>query len=236
MDASVTDYTFNGGGKSANSSGVSGGGATHIAKVTGELYQLSSNKTAVLIVAGGGGGDNNLDYTAGDHAGSGGGIKGGDAYVSPDSAAYNVFVSGGTSPTGGTQTGPGRGGSLGNSYNNGIYTIGEAVFGRGGWGKAGNATAADVGDYGGAGGGGWYGGGGMPCCRGGAGGSGYIGSSNLISIGSYTKHMVGFNVPTSTDANTYTTSTSTNYSETATADYAKQGNGYARITYLGTSI
>ena len=43
--------------------------------------------------------------------------------------------------------------------------------------------------------------------------------------------MAGYDVPTSTEESTYTITT-TNVSETATADYAKQGNGYARITLL----
>lgn len=52
---------WNGGGNAtSNSDGntrqAAGGGATHIAKVTGELASLSSNSSQVLIVAGGGGG------------------------------------------------------------------------------------------------------------------------------------------------------------------------------------
>ena len=69
----------------------------------------------------------------------------------------------------------------------------------------------------------------------GGGGSGYIGSSNLISGGGITKHMTCYSCTTST-ANATRTNSNTNVSATATADYSKIGNGYARITYLGTSI
>ena len=49
------------------------------------------------------------------------------------------------------------------------------------------------------------------------------------------KHMTCFECTISSDNNTRTNSNS-NASETATADYAKKGNGYAKITYLGTSL
>lgn len=76
-------------------------------------------------------------------------------------------------------------------------------------------------------GGGWYGGSTRETHTTGAGGSGYIGSSLLFN-----KSMCGYNVPTSDDENTKTISV-TNHSSSPIADYAKEGNGYARITYLG---
>lgn len=63
------------------------------------------------------------------------------------------------------------------------------------------------------------------------GGSGYIGNPLLTSYKTYTKHMAGYNVATSDDDSTKTIST-TNVSSTPTADYAKSGNGYARITFI----
>jgi hypothetical protein len=69
----------------------------------------------------------------------------------------------------------------------------------------------------------------------GSGGSGYIGNSSLISGGGTTKHMTCYSCTTSTVDSTRTNS-NTNVSATATADYSKTGNGYARITYLGTNI
>ena len=64
------------------------------------------------------------------------------------------------------------------------------------------------------------------------GGSGYIGNPLLISYGKYTKHMAGYNAATSDEESTKTIST-TNFSDTPTEDYAKQGDGYARIISPG---
>ena len=59
------------------------------------------------------------------------------------------------------------------------------------------------------------------------GGSGYIGNpSNRNAV------MYGYEVPESTEVNTKTINT-TNVSEVVTPQYAKIGNGFARITYLG---
>ena len=62
----------------------------------------------------------------------------------------------------------------------------------------------------------------------GSGGSGYIGNTNLSN-----KVMYCYNCTTSDDESTKTIST-TNVSETPTSQYAKIGNGYAKITYLGS--
>src|SRR5574344_2175577 len=70
---------------------------------------------------------------------------------------------------------------------------------------------------------------------GGGGGSSYIGKSLLVSSSTITKHMTCYNCQTSTDASTMT-NTTTNVGSTATTDYAKSGNGYAKITYLGTTL
>lgn len=71
------------------------------------------------------------------------------------------------------------------------------------------------------GGGGFYGGGGGVS---GGGGSGYINTSKLTNA-----CMYGYNVSTSSATETKTYST-TNVSETPTSNYAKAGNGAARIT------
>lgn len=60
----------------------------------------------------------------------------------------------------------------------------------------------------------------------GAGDSGYIGSSLLKN-----KAMYCYNCTESTDENTKTIST-TCHNATTTANCAKEGNGYAKITYL----
>ena len=105
----------------------------------------------------------------------------------------------------------------------------EAYWGY--FGRGGNHGVESFGNCGGCGGGGgWYGGAGSFRGHAGAGGgSGYIGNLYLEN-----KHMVGYNVTTSNDTNTKTISV-TNHSATPTADYAKEGNGYARITLISSN-
>ncbi len=168
----------------------SGGGATHISKVTGLLSTLSNQKDQILIVAGGGGGycgNGTVSYAGG----SGGGYIGNSSEVT----------------TGGSQT---EGGSNANETT-------EASFGKG-------ADSTNEG----AGGGGYYGGGSGKhdtIGYGGAGGSGYIGNSLLTD-----KYMYCYSCTTSSAQNTKTYSTS-KVSITPTANYAKKGDGAAKITY-----
>lgn len=197
---------YNGGGTGAACGGqwaYGGGGATHIALVDGLLNSLESNKDKILIVAAGGGANGGSSSNA--TGGSGGGIEGSAGYntVSPHTGHHG---------TGATQT---AGGS--NTY--------PASCGIGSFGK-GSDFCDDA--YGGAGGGGgFYGGGGSSRGHGGAGGgSGYIGNTNLFS-----KAMYCYNCTESIDDNTKTIST-TNVSETPMSKYAKQGNGYAKITFI----
>ena len=110
---------YNGGGTGGNDSncdkpsiepGAGGGGATHIATVTGLLKNLSSNKSAVLIVAGGGGGG---AYAG--KGGAGGGSSGtitGSCGTAGTESTGNAFGLGGT---GGANTG-GAGGAGGGFY------------------------------------------------------------------------------------------------------------------------
>ncbi|MBP5675377.1 hypothetical protein J6W91_03555 [Candidatus Saccharibacteria bacterium] len=213
---------YNGGGSTIgnsdpNSYWTTGGGATHIATVSGTLPTLEAykgtlssdgsyyNSSEILIVAGGGGGTSrNVAYADSkfSYGGSGGGYKGGDSGTVTYSTAYKAY--------GGLQTG--------------IYPTDYSAQPSFGQGASGVISG---------GGGGFYGGG--VCGYIAGGGSGYIGSSNLISGGGVTKHMTCYSCTTSTAAATRTNS-NTNVSATATADYSKTGNGYARITYLGTSI
>ena len=85
VNTSCTGATggYNGGGNAGDDSncdlpdiepGGGGGGATHIAKSTGLLKDLASNKSAVLIVAGGGGGG--TFYSDEYKGGNGGGLEG----------------------------------------------------------------------------------------------------------------------------------------------------------------
>ncbi len=239
----TTDSTggYNGGGnayhwKNNDCINGGGGGATHIATVSGLLKNLSSYKDTggtnvskeILIVAGGGGGyggvpnslSSNVNKNPGGNAGGTSGNKG--TYHSIDG-----WGSGGTQTTGG------------------VFT---SVFSDRGYGKPGgfgyggdssrtsdNNSGSTPNGGGSAGGAGWYGGAGSSAGASAGGGSGYIGSSNLLSGAGITKHMTCYSCTTSTVAATRTNS-NTNVSATATADYSKTGNGYARITYIGTSI
>ena len=124
---------------------------------------------------------------------------------------------GGTAGTDGYHT-PGEGGTQsagGAGINNGVF------------GQGGKASYIDT-DGSGAGGGGYYGGGSgkVGDWSSGGGGSGYIGNASMIS-----KHMTCFKCETSTATATKTQSTD-NVSSTAIADYAKSGDGYAKITLL----
>ncbi len=183
-----------------------GGGATHIATQSGVLSSLSSTTNSILVVAGGGGGtyDGSSSPSAYGHGGG---------YVGQTGNARSTgYVS-----YGGTQTSGGR-------CSNASGGTGE--FGQGGRGGS---------SVGPGGGGGWYGG---------AGGyrRSYVdatyyswsagGGSGYFATGVVNGCMYSYNTTfTSTDAATKTVST-TNVSETPTSEYAKQGNGYARITLV----
>ena len=212
---------YNGGGNSGyvNTSAygeiwtASGGGASHIAKVSGLLKNISSNKDSILLVSGGGAGGfyhNNLSYHPWGEGGSGGGYIGGTG---------TTYGTGYVVGQGGTQS------AAGYTSSSASYPGG---FGFGGYGVGGTSN------YFSGGGSGYYGGSGA-VYAGAGGGSGYIGNTLLVSSTSLTKHMTCYNCSTSTDASTKTTTT-TNNSATATSDYPKLGNGYVRITYLGSTL
>lgn len=210
---------YNGGGAVNGNAGVnhqtaSGGGATHIATVSGLLSSLSSNRGAILIVAGGGGGARNqANHEAAarwGHGGSGGGYNGGNPESSYGSTTTLTSVSGGA----GTQ--------------NSGYLFGQ--------GEAGNGNAA--------GGGGFFGGkcgnySGSLYTGSGWGGSGYIGNSLLTN-----KRMYCYNCLESSDLGTYTVSTtgssnlkdttncSLGFSSNAVSKCAKGENGFVKITLI----
>lgn len=139
--------------------GPNGGGATHMATVSGALSSLENNKSSILIVAGAGGGS---EWTTG-QGGAGGGYIGG----SGQNPSGNV--------TGGTQTAGGKSSEI--HVNSGTTKIYDGSFGKGG-------HSLD-GDNGGGGGDGYYGGGASSYAWGGAGGSGYIGNSLLSNKSMY---------------------------------------------------
>ena len=84
-------------------------------------------------------------------------------------------------------------------------------------------------EKGNGGGAGWMGGGSGYDTGGAGGGSSYIGNYML-----YEKAMYGYDVQESDSANTKTISIK-DVSENNIAKYAKKGNGFARITFLGTN-
>ena len=182
----------------------SGGGSTHIA--TSNALPKNLTDAQILIMAGGGGAAD-CDPTGttigwGGHGGSGGGIQGNSG-----TEEYSSFIPG----TGGSQTAGGVGGWR---TQDSPYTVLSGTKGQGGGNYVNDCT----------GGGGGYHGGGGSWGAGGGGGSGYIGNSNLTS-----KQMVGYKVTTSSNGDTKTVSTN-NVSDTPTANYAKSGDGYAKIT------
>ena len=162
QSSSTTAYNGGGEGNPQPSwgEGWTGGGATHVAKVTGVLSTLSGNISNILIVAGGGGGGagtagSNWGYTYIAAGGAGGGLSGIDGEDSANSS-YRPGGGGGTQSAGGSST---------NASVNASFGMGAS---------ASNSNSDTI--QGGGGGGGYYGGGsGNYNGGGGGGGSGYIG-------------------------------------------------------------
>jgi prepilin-type N-terminal cleavage/methylation domain-containing protein len=186
--------------------GYNGGGASTPAQKSTDIRKQGS---------GGGGGATHIAFTNG---------------ILPElnnKTDYIVMVAGGGA--GATYTGiPGSGGGFnGGADSDGIvratqssgYAIGLATSSR--INGCGCNTAG--------GGGGYYGATDGDRCEvySGGGGSGFINYPKLRNA-----YMYGYNVPESTDAGIKTTST-TNVSEDPTPKYAKIGDGFARITYIG---
>lgn len=209
-----------------------GGGATHISSNSGLLKDLESLKgtlvndkyyasSAIFIVAAGGGGAgkyiNGADFRYG-IGGSGGGYIGNNyiasLYQNLESWVNAIPGTGATQIAGGTSL-----------NGDGDYEKGEyGTFGQGGTFAPVIKTAAC------GGGGGFYGGSGNRMI-GGTGGSGYIGNQNLTN-----KIMYCYNCQESTSETDEThikTRGTSNISEEPLSNYAKIGNGYVRITYLG---
>ena len=207
---------YNGGGQGyagncngVNRYGYSGGGATHIATKTGLLSSLENYKDFIIIVSGAGAGAYYDAYTG---AFGTGGSAGGYQANNSGLKCVNCTI---IESKGGNQI---EGGSGGTTYNT---TSGYGKFGKGGEHIGGTCNE-------GSGGGSGYFGGGASQMSTGAGGSSYIGNSALTDKGMYC-----YNCESSTAIDTKTTST-TCTSSTPTANCAKQGNGYAKITILAT--
>ena len=192
---------YNGGGKGR----YGGGGATHIATMTGLLADLSNNTDAVLIVAGAGGGASENAMKGG---GAGGGLNGGDG-LAATRQANGTLVKSNARGEGGSQTAGGKAVScVGNNNYNGCKSS------AGGFGYGGENEPRSIS---GGGGSGWYGGSGgsRDSNKGldadGGGGSSYIGGvSNGQTIAGDTEFA----------------------SPTGEVEKGHYGNGYARITRL----
>lgn len=134
-----------------------------------------------------------------------GGSGGGYTGVNGTSKMNDFFI-----PQGGNQS------DAGDAYD-------DSFKGRFGTGEASNAST-----YGGGGGGGFYGGSNGYHATG-SGGSGYIGNELLTN-----KVMYCYNCDESSDESTKTIPT-TCTNETPTENCSKQGNGYAKITFISTN-
>ncbi|MBQ8192537.1 MAG: hypothetical protein IJZ46_00475, partial [Bacilli bacterium] len=124
---------YNGGGSrthitTSDSYLGSGGGATHIATITGLLSSLENNIESILIVSGGGGGSYYYNSNYRGVGGSGGGAIGGTGSAYRSGTTYYA--------TGGTQT---EGGLFGAGANGDTYTAGA---GGGFYGGTINSNAA----------------------------------------------------------------------------------------------
>ena len=221
---------YNGGGSvlntwsDGNEQRTTGGGATHIATRSGELFSLEDYKgeyienkkiydsNVILIVSGGGGGAGVNAAILGSAwaiGGSGGGFIGG--------AGSGINYQTVCNSTGGSQ------------FDGGTSNVNQTV------GSFGNGGICNV-DPASGGGGGFYGG--ACSLRGASGGSGYIASSNLTN-----KSMYCYDCGESQEEATKTISTTgenadrdscpNGYSSDPISNCAKSGNGYAKITYIG---
>ena len=211
---------YNGGGSGANYSlqagrvAGGGGGATHIAFVSGKLASLEKYKGSlsddgkyyvsndIVIVSGGGGGSWYFHTDVNYHTvtpGDAGGIQASNSVAWTEQAYGYVYASGGTQIGTGTQ-----------------YATVKGGFGEGA-SRTNYVTAG--------GGGGFFGGNAGDLV--GAGGSSYIANPLLTN-----KSMYCYNCQESSEESTKTIST-TCANETPTENCAKISNGYARITYIG---
>ena len=223
--ASTAAGGYNGGGLGHTNSTTwkyralyGGGGATHIATSSGLLSSLSSKKDSILIVSGGGGAACNQrmkeDLNASGNlfsfsfGGSGGGYVGSGLILDRRQWTQGVLDSTQYYTTGGTQTAGG-------------YEVEPAgTYYKAFFGQAYPKTVSDTSAIWG-GGGGYYGG------SIGAGGSGYIANKDLFN-----KSMYCYKCQTSPSIDTYTVSNEAYY-KNAVSESSKDGNGFARITYLG---
>ena len=209
------------GGGSAGYRGGAGGGATDIRINQNDLYSR-------VIVAGGGGGSFYQSSSIYALGGAGGGVTGvaGEHYNS----SYAYY-----SGKGGTQTAGGSGGTAEEK----AYYGNAGVFGIGG--NTGTRYQSTSIYSNGAGGGGWYGGGGSGHYNGssntrytgGGGGSGYVYTESTAS--SYPNGCLLNDSYYLTNASTHAGNTAFE-STTGGTETGHEGNGYAKVTYVGQQL
>ena len=209
------------GGGSAGYRGGAGGGATDIRVNQNDLY-------ARVIVAGGGGGSFYQSSSIYALGGAGGGATGvaGEHYNS----SYAYY-----SGKGGTQTAGGSGGTAEEK----AYYGNAGVFGIGG--NTGTRYQSTSIYSNGAGGGGWYGGGAAGHYNGetnnryagGGGGSGYVYTESTAS--SYPNGCLLNDSYYLTNASTHAGNTAFE-STTGGTETGHEGNGYAKVTYVGQQL
>lgn len=236
---------FNGGGAGADK-GYGGGGATDIRLVDGSWNNFDSLKSRIMV-AGGGGGAN--AYSTGSYGGYAGGLIGDYGHIRSDSNTDKLEAAGLSTAYGGTQTGGGKSIQLPNTGK----TPGKA----GALGKGGDAYS-----FGGGGGAGYYGGAGgcnRPCgsdtheingCAygnsesAGAGGSSFISGyegCDAIDESSTSGKIVHTRQPNHYSGYVFKNSEmidggSEMLSPTGKTEIGHMGNGYARITFIGTKL
>ena len=219
---------YNGGGSVGTRADLvdnAGGGATHIALKSGVLSKLNNSVSYVLIVSGGGGGSQYISNPSrASVAGHGGGVEGNSATTLCTDCDCESIGTGGTQESGGYRNII----SYNTSVNNYATNFSTGLFCLGSNGDSTPMIREMFNQVGGSGGGGgFYGGSGNSCVGAGGGGSGYIGNSLLTN-----KVMYCYECEESSEESTKTVST-TNVSEEPISNFAKIGNGYAKITYLG---
>ena len=153
-----TDYNggYNGGGKSYhwvnnNVYSASGGGATHVALIGGQLseigYTQAITNQKLLIVAGAGGGAYYANESENAIGGAGGGLEGiaggvnNTSYNNGKNGNGGTQTAGGTSSTGGGVAGKSGGFGLGGNSSSGSGYIGGSGGGAGLYGGAGSTVA-----------------------------------------------------------------------------------------------
>ncbi|MBQ8131205.1 MAG: hypothetical protein IJ193_01800, partial [Bacilli bacterium] len=198
----IKEGGYNGGGLSKGGSDkyVGAGGGATHISSVPGLLSTLESQKNHIYIVAGGGGGGGYEKSVYYSLGGSGGGIQGNDADLKATGSYLQYVNG----KGGTQTAGGSGHELNEMARFGAGAVAD-----------GNAIG---------GGGGYYGGGAGLYCSGGGGGSGYIGNPLLTN-----KEMYCYNCTESNAEETKTISTE-NHSSTPISNYAKEGNGFVKIT------